>query len=101
MLRDRMQGLTPLAKGMIGAIGVGSLWAAVYTYGPKGSHARDETPAAEPALNARAEALTPAASASNAAIPAGTGAAAKAVQKASAAPPPYTTLDNRPVRIGL
>jgi NitT/TauT family transport system substrate-binding protein len=94
-----MQRLTTLAKSMIGVIGVGSLWAAVHTYGPQRGHARDESLAAEPALNARAEALTPAAQ--NAAQAPGAGVPARVAQRAAATPPPYTTLDSRPVRVGL
>jgi NitT/TauT family transport system substrate-binding protein len=119
-----MQKLTPLAKGMIGVIGVGSLWAAIYTYGPQGTHSLvGPTALAVPtAVGARTEALTPTAashsvgtnsatphpaarveaSAAASAAPTGSGPAVRAESKAGpAAPPPYATIDSRPVRVGL
>ena len=37
-----MQRLTPLAKSLIGVIGVGALFAAVHTYGPNRSRAEED-----------------------------------------------------------
>jgi len=104
-----MQTLTPLAKGMIGVIGVGSLWAAIYTYGPKGTHplvgpaeVGARTAALTPITATRAEAPAPAAGS-----PAAAGQAVRAESKAApaapaaAAPPPYANIDSRPVRVGL
>ena len=83
-----MDKLTPLAKGLIGVIAVGSLWAAVQTHG---QGVKSEELVREPELEARKEALAPAVSA-----PAATsgGAAAKAS-------PSLSTLDARPVRVAL
>lgn len=96
-----MQTLTPLAKGMIAVIGVGTLFTALYTHGPNSQRARAESELViEPKVRERAEALTP--SASIAAESARAGAVAPAARaKGGAAPPPHTTLDGRPVRVGL
>jgi len=102
-----MQRLTPLAKGMIGAIAVGSLWGAVYTYGPHGTRQDEDQLVIEPRATVR-EALTPAAQTKNTAqapgtaqVPPGAAATARPAGQVPAAPPPYTTLDSRPVRVGL
>jgi outer membrane protein OmpA-like peptidoglycan-associated protein/ABC-type nitrate/sulfonate/bicarbonate transport system substrate-binding protein len=98
-----MQRLTPLAKGMIGAIAVGSLWGAVHTYGPNGARPSEDSLAGERTSSVRA-ALTPNAHAqSTGQAPTGVPApgAARSTAKGPAVPPPYTTLDSRPVRVGL
>ena len=105
-------------------MGVGALFAAVRTYGPNGSRAEDDGLVIEPKLSARTDALTPSAAISGGSISGGpaTGAAPRStVQPAGSAPPggsaaagsdrpaaklpaapaPYTTLDTRPVRVGL
>src|SRR5688572_14708634 len=107
-----MQTLTPLAKGMIAIIGVGTVFAATHTYGPNSKRAREESELViEPKVRARAEALTPSAAQtpqSRAGLaldgkPAQQGASATAAvsAKGSALPAPYTSLDGRPVRVGL
>lgn len=114
-----MQRLTPLAKSLIGVIGVGALSAAVYTYGPHRSRAEEDGLVVEPKLNSRTDALTPSSgpvtggpatsaaprataqptgSAPTGSVPAGND---RAGTKPPAAPAPYTTLDSRPVRVGL
>ncbi len=89
-----MNKLTPLAWGLIGAIALGSVWAAVHTYGQ--GKVTDETLAREPALEARQEALEPATGSPGAAA-----STANAGQPGGKTPPSYASLDSRPVRVAL
>lgn len=83
-----MDKLTPLAKGLIGVIAVGTVWAALRTYG---QGMKKEDLAREPELEARKEALAPA----------NLAASATSAEAATKAPSSYATLDARPVRVAL
>ncbi len=114
-----MQTLTPLAKGMIAVIGVGSVFAALHTYGPNSKRARrEDSLVIEPQLRERAGALSPApGNVSAANLPVGsaaalarasaspgasaTGAGGQGRSAAAATPPPHASLDSRPVRVAL
>lgn len=95
-----MERLTTLGKGLIGVIGVGSLAAGLYTYGPWKDRALAKGLSSEPAIGARTEALTPA-PAGPAAISATGSAKSNAAPSDPAAPAPYLSIDSRPVRVGL
>lgn len=90
-----MERLTPLAKGLIGAICVGAAWAAYTTYGGRGGGANAGGVGAEPALATRSEALAPAPGTSIAA------AGVSAKPSAPSGPAPHSTIDDRPVRVAL
>lgn len=104
-----MHTFSPLAKGMIAVVGVGSVFAALHTYGPNSRRARAQSELAiEPQMRERAEALRPSADSTaepprtgsiSSASPAGSDTARQ--RKGPALPPPHTTLQGRPVRVGL
>lgn len=83
-----MERLTTLGKGLIGVIVLGSVWAAVQTYGVTAQQNAANPIAAEPAATALLQAL-PASSQ-------GTPPAA-----ASAPRPTYSDIDSRPIRVAL
>ncbi len=88
-----MEKLTPVAKGLIGVICVGSAWAAFHTYGSSGSRVLTQTFAAEPLANVNAEAARAAE---------GRDVGPSAVGSVSvAAKSTYANIDHRPVRVAL
>ncbi|MEY2931649.1 MAG: hypothetical protein RL033_2398 [Pseudomonadota bacterium] len=89
---------------MIAIAGVGSVFAAIYTYGPNSKRAREEENALilESKVIERAEALTPSGGVLAAPAQAAAGLAARpSNSKGPAAPPPHASIDSRPVRVGL
>src|SRR5688572_13830702 len=86
-----MQRLTPFAKGLIGVIGAGTIWAAVHTYGTSSASDASKRVGAEPSA-----AREPAA-------PGASGPAAQASATAAALKPASSVanIDNRPVRVAL
>ncbi|HVZ36356.1 MAG TPA: ABC transporter substrate-binding protein, partial [Polyangiaceae bacterium] len=118
-----MERLTTFAKALIGLFGAGSLAAGLYTYGPRhhdvggnsgtrsggqsGEPASAEALGAEHALSARTQALTPGSAGGPAAGHALGNAATLGSSPGSSsgsapvAPPPYLSIDKRPVRVGL
>ncbi len=120
-----MQKLTPLAKGLIGVICVGSAWAAVLTYGKRAQLAFTGGAAAGTQLT-EVHALSPNSAAPNSAAPnsaapnsaapnsagqarpssadpaiAPATASGKENERASLVPPPHLSIDDRPVRVAL
>ncbi len=92
-----MERLTPLAKGLLGVICVGTVWAAVRTYGANGEQDLAKRFAAEP-IGARGEAVLAAqpqaASGSSVAAPVALG-------PGTGGPSPFANIDSRPVRVAL
>ena len=87
-----MEPLTPFAKGLIGVICAGTVWAAVHTYGTAGEQDSSKRFAAEPAAAARNEAAGTVA-------PAGSATQTAVAPKAASAS--VASIDNRPVRVAL
>src|SRR5688572_27119643 len=87
-----MEPLTPFAKGLIGVICAGTVWAAVHTYGAGGEQDSSKRFAAEPAAAARNEAT-------GSAAPAGSTTTAAVAPKAASIS--VANIDDRPVRVAL
>jgi outer membrane protein OmpA-like peptidoglycan-associated protein/ABC-type nitrate/sulfonate/bicarbonate transport system substrate-binding protein len=86
------QKLTPVAKGLIGIIGAGSLWAAFQTYASNGERAAVNPFAAEPVAAARSEVAAPGAEQPG---------LAKGPVAVAGLPAPHANIDSRPVRVAL
>ena len=89
-----MEPLTPFAKGLIAAIGVGTVWAAVRTYGSaSGEPDANRRVAAEPVATQRNEAALTAQPQGALVLPATSASKSPALSVAG--------IDSRPIRVAL
>src|SRR5690349_9194361 len=86
-----MEPLTPFAKGLIGVIFVGSVWAAIHTYGSAATDRDPKRLGAEPTAQRNEAVLS--------ALPTGSSVPAAAGAKATGLS--VANIDNRPIRVAL